>query len=391
MSRRRLEIGEHGEIGYVTTEDKVIAYFHYRNAAGRRRRMEASGRSKAAARRLLLQKFDRVMASTGIGVYDHRTTVAVIAEEWHAQVVEAVQRGRRSPRTAALYRHVLDRHILPSIGGLRLSELTVVRMDDFLHGLRRTKGYSVAKLSRSVASGVCGHAVRKGAMPFNPVRDVAALEQDGRKAARALMGEEARRWLKTLDADEEAVRWDLPDLARFMLGTGCRLGETLAVRWEDIDLRARQVLIRRTVLRVPGEGLIAKAPKTEAGVRLLGLPGWLVRMLEARAVPEACSGPVFADSLGGYRDPNNVERAFRKARAETEFDWVVPHTYRKTVATWLDESGASARMIADQLGHSRVSMTQDVYMGRRAVDERAAKALDNLLDERPRDPAADDG
>ena len=45
-----------------------------------------------------------------------------------------------------------------------------------------------------------------------------------------------------------------------------------------------------------------------------------------------------------------------------------PHTYRKTVATLLDESGATARMIADQLGHSRVSMTQDVYLGRRAVD-----------------------
>ncbi|MFL6133885.1 MAG: tyrosine-type recombinase/integrase [Nocardioidaceae bacterium] len=39
------------------------------------------------------------------------------------------------------------------------------------------------------------------------------------------------------------------------------------------------------------------------------------------------------------------------------------HTYRKTVATLLDQSGASARMIADQLGHSRVSMTQDVYLG----------------------------
>jgi integrase len=45
---------------------------------------------------------------------------------------------------------------------------------------------------------------------------------------------------------------------------------------------------------------------------------------------------------------------------------VKTHTYRKTVATLLDKSGSTARMIADQLGHSRVSMTQDVYLGRRA-------------------------
>lgn len=85
-----------------------------------------------------------------------------------------------------------------------------------------------------------------------------------------------------------------------------------------------------------------------------------------------------------------AERGFRKAREGTEFDWVVPHTYRKTVATWLDERGASARMIADQLGHSRISMTQDVYMGRRAVDERAAEALDNLLGDGPQDSTDDD-
>ena len=58
--------------------------------------------------------------------------------------------------------------------------------------------------------------------------------------------------------------------------------------------------------------------------------------------------------------------AFRRVREGSEFEWVKTHTYRKTVATLLDQGGSSARMIADQLGHSRVSMTQDVYLGRRA-------------------------
>ena len=53
------------------------------------------------------------------------------------------------------------------------------------------------------------------------------------------------------------------------------------------------------------------------------------------------------------------------------------HTYRKTVATLLDGSGASARMIADQLGHSRVSMTKDVYLGRRAANAGNVAALES--------------
>ena len=63
-------------------------------------------------------------------------------------------------------------------------------------------------------------------------------------------------------------------------------------------------------------------------------------------------------------------------RGGSSFEWVKTHTYRKTVATLLDQSGASARMIADQLGHSRVSMTQDVYLGRRAANTGNLAALE---------------
>lgn len=63
-------------------------------------------------------------------------------------------------------------------------------------------------------------------------------------------------------------------------------------------------------------------------------------------------------------------------RSGTPFDWVVPHTYRKTVATMLDQDGLSARMIADQLGHSRISMTQDIYMGRRVVNGSVGSVLE---------------
>ena len=100
---------------------------------------------------------------------------------------------------------------------------------------------------------------------------------------------------------------------------------------------------------------------------------------------ETGDGPVLADALGGYRDRNNVGAAFRRARAGTDYEWVTPHPFQKTVAPLLDSSGATARMIADQLGHARVSMTQDVHMGRRAVAPELAAALESLEDhQRPR-------
>ena len=58
----------------------------------------------------------------------------------------------------------------------------------------------------------------------------------------------------------------------------------------------------------------------------------------------------------------------------------ISHVFRKTAATILDEAGLSARMVADQLGHARPSLTQDVYLGRKAVGRDAADALESALD-----------
>lgn len=61
------------------------------------------------------------------------------------------------------------------------------------------------------------------------------------------------------------------------------------------------------------------------------------------------------------------------------FSWLTSHVFRKTTATILDDAGQSARQIADQLGHARPSMTQDVYMGRKAKNPAAATALEHAL------------
>ena len=183
--------------------------------------------------------------------------------------------------------------------------------------------------------------------------------------------------VRVLDADPAAQHHDLPELARFMLATGLRLGEALGVTWADLDLTAGTVAVRRTIIRVQGKGLIASRVKSKASECGPIMPSWCVEMLGERRVRHGgFEGPVFPDSLGGWRDRSNVGRAFRAARQGSDFEWVRTHTYRKTVATLLDGSGASARMIADQLGHSRVSMTQDVYLGRRAANAGNVAALE---------------
>lgn len=387
-----LGLGEHGEVFFTTERGRPVAMVYYRDFSGIRRRLRASGKSKAEARRSVEASLRRALTIGADGDFTPRSTLADGARGWLAMFEGLVERGSRSPSTLDLYRDAVERHVVPGVGALRLGEVNTARMDRFLQAVLEEKGYATAKLCRTVLSGLCGWLVRRDGLSVNPVRDVTPLEADRDRTARALSVGEISDWLAILDADPDATRKDLPELARFILATGLRLGEALGVRWSDIDMDRGVVNVERTVIRIKGKGLRASRLKSKTSYRVLLLPGWCLAMLKTRRVRlGAFDGPVFADAKGGYRDRNNVGRAFRDVRAGTEFDWVKPHTYRKTVATLLDGSGATARLIADQLGHSRVSMTQDVYLGRRAVDPSVALALEGFDPDAERAPDTEKG
>lgn len=84
---------------------------------------------------------------------------------------------------------------------------------------------------------------------------------------------------------------------------------------------------------------------------------------------------LFPSRLGRVRDTSNTAADLRRVFDAAGFPWVSSHTFRKTVATRLDEAGLSARQIADHLGHARPSMTQDVHMGRNVASFQAADVL----------------
>jgi integrase len=90
-------------------------------------------------------------------------------------------------------------------------------------------------------------------------------------------------------------------------------------------------------------------------------------------------GVIFPSSTGTLRDPDNFGKQWREVRESLGLPDVSSHSFRKTVATLIDDSGPSARIGADQLGHARPSMTQDVYMSRGQVHTEVAEVLDKAL------------
>ena len=88
---------------------------------------------------------------------------------------------------------------------------------------------------------------------------------------------------------------------------------------------------------------------------------------------------MFPSTAGTWRDPSNFGRDWRIVREDLGVPEVTTHSFRKTLATLIDGRGTAARVGADHLGHSKVSMTQDVYMARGKTHTQVAELLDDAI------------
>ncbi len=380
MGRPPLPIGTWGEINVSQTPNgKWRACAYYRDYDGKTRQVERHGKTKTAAKDRLREALRDRARRAGHGEISADTRVSDLGERWLQLVARHVADGRKAPSTLDKYQYHYDQSVKPALGNLKIRECSTGRVDGLVQDVADNRGKGAAKLVRSVVSGMFSLAARLDAVDYNPTRDVEPVISTPKKA-RALQLGEIRRLRKRITADQRAVDRDLPDFIDFLLGTGMRLGEACAVMWDGLDLEAGQVEIRGTVVRLKGRGLVLQLrPKSEAGYRTLKLPAWVVTVLKDRkkdAVPNEWD-VVFTSPTGLLRDPSNTQADIRDAVEGSEFEgWLTARTFRKTAATVMDDAGISARLIADQLGHAKPSMTQDVYMARGRVAERGAEIFE---------------
>lgn len=401
MARPPLPIGTYGKIR--TAKNPAGGFTSraaFRDYDGVTRDVERNGPTKGAAEHSLKEALRDRARVVGTDEVKPDSKVSELVDVWWPEWRRSVD---HSPNTAYNYRRALDRLILPGLGALRVREVNAGRVTRFLREVEDRHGAPTAKMARSVMSGMFGYATRQNALTHNPVRDAGRISVL-KAPASALTIAQVQQLLSLMTYDRQAIARDLLDFVSFLAATGVRHGEALGVRWCDVDFAGGTVAIRHQVIRVVGAGLILKAPKSEAGVRVLELPRWALRMLELRkltaVVPAnlpkvpvlrgdgklvdeqltADTAMVFPSTrTGAYgpRDPRNVHRQVADAYAFAGLD-ITNHKFRKTVLTEMDKAGLSARAAADQAGHAQVTMTQNVYYGRKVARTGAAEILEAI-------------
>jgi integrase len=385
MGRPPLEVGTGGDIRINKLgPDRYRARGRFRDFDGKTRDVEATGATRSAAERALKAKFrDRVAPNDD--EVTRETYVHTLADLW---LEEITAEERIRPQTISRYEISVRVSIKPAVGNLRIREASAGRLDKFLRDVAKDRP-SAARSAKIALGQMFGLAVRRGALTANPVRDtsrlrnprrqVTALETDQLELVRAAI----RQWQEpTPGKSGPRPTGDLGDIVDLMLATGARIGEILALRWEDIDLAAEQacVTICGTIVYVKGQGYFRQDwPKSEAGFRTVILPRFAVGMLLARQVAavENPNNAVFATRRGTWLSPQNVRRQWRQAREDAGLEWVTPHTFRKTVATLIDKE-ADADSAAAQLGHGSKEITKKHYIVKPALAPDSSGILEQL-------------
>ncbi len=385
MARPRLELGTWGQIttiGQVCRDGKWVAKEGSEKAERYRARTRlrdldgvvrevvkfAPTKARAEAR-LKAALRDRTTPRQGDML---RADMAVekAGEMWLEQVSRPG--SGRSTETIFQYRQGFSRYVAgSSVASLTLREVNSVPIiRSYLQEVADARGTGSAKTAKSILSGILTMSVNDGVLDINaarqtrPVKATEARTSD-RDHTRALTREERDQLLAFVAADKKSKERDVVDMLHWMAGMGVRISEALGQRWDDTDLADAQAIIRGT--------------KSEASAdRVVAMPGWLVERLRTRkeiyGVPT--SGLVFASiKTGRRRDRRNAGRQVRDVLDRAGFDWVIPHTFRRTVATYIDQAGLGAALAADVLGHADASMTARVYFGRRGDTSKAAEIL----------------
>ncbi|MBJ7479223.1 tyrosine-type recombinase/integrase [Rhodococcus sp. (in: high G+C Gram-positive bacteria)] len=411
MPRPRLPVGEHGKISRRELPDgRWVATCWVRDEDGKRRQatkqtpLGIRDKHGAVAERTLLEslKTRHVQAAGQI------TGTSSVHYLWTELETQLITQGK-AENTLKDYRRQ-SKHILQRLGDLQIREVTTQALDSFVQDVAVNRGVPTARKNRTILLGMFKIAVRYNAIPVNPIRELTSIAGKRKKRARSLDPESLAALLRDLRTSDvpcpvilapyqlargqKTSSTDIPTVAKFcasndmadiitmFAATGCRIGELLAIRWEDVDLDAKTLKVTGKIIRVPGKGLVRETlTKSEAGDdRSIPMPAFAMAVLKSRRKDSAT---IFESRAGTLLDPETVGRRWRQIRAALDLEWVTSHTFRKTVATILDDEGLSARQAADHLGHAQVSMTQDVYFGRGRVHTAAAEALDGVISGRP--------
>lgn len=306
------------------------------------------------------------------------------------------------------YMSIVNQYFVPSLGNLKMSNIHPLHLQEIYKQMAKdNKATSRIKKVHAVASSIFRHAFKDYTISENICLRIELPKGTPAKEMGFFTAEQATTFLSMLDEpylDNCYVKTQFKVYFYLAVYGGFRRGELIALTWQDVDFERNSINITKSARKSTGKQRI-KEPKTHAGYREVNLPSSCISLLRQWKAEQKAQALAFGTAWQGYYgsqfDKNwifitddgrqmNLDTPGHKFRKLINYynqrhpDNPLPvirlHDLRHTCATLLIANQIDYKTVSARLGHSKTSVTMDIYAHAiKELDVKAADTLETLL------------
>lgn len=317
---------------------------------------------------------------------------------------------RESTRSSYLYTY--DHYVRDTFGLKRIAEIKYSDVLQFYYHLLNQQGISLGTLDsvHCLLHPTFQLAVRDEIIRKNPtdgvMKEISRESGKNRGVRHALTIEQQRCFMEYIANHPIYYHWW--PMFTILLGTGCRIGEALGLRWQDLDFEKRVISINHSLVYYPANGsnkcvLRVSLPKTDAGIRTIPMLDIVKDAFEMlyeeqkengfnETEIDGMTGFIFCNRFGSVPNPQTVNHTIKRiannynadevvrAKKEHRDPIILPnfscHHLRHTFCTRLCENEKNLKVIQSIMGHKNIETTLDIYA--EATEKKKQESFENL-------------
>ncbi|UED76068.1 site-specific integrase [Brevibacillus sp. DP1.3A] len=294
--------------------------------------------------------------------------------------LEIYKRPNLKPITYTLQERNVRLNILPRWGKYRLKDITRNEYQKWINELRGHYSEGTVRRIHSIFSTAMNDSVHEfRVLRENPVQKIKIPKQVDKSSKVAhFTREQLESFLDCVKAPVKNAKYQhsIQYYAFFTLlaRTGLRVGEALALTWDDIDFDAKTLTVNKTLVYPLNSQPYLSTPKSKSSERTIKLDEITIKQMKRHRInqKEVClmyknykptkDNIIFHQHEGRWLRTNVVRDYFKEICKRAELPVLSPHALRHTHAVHLLEAGANIKYVSERLGHASVKVTADTYL-----------------------------
>ena len=358
MATRRSN-GE-GTVWYAKTEGRFRA--QYPDAHGHRRTI--TGKTK----RDVEKKLRTALTKRDSNTLEEMASIAGTVEELLVSFIESLE-GKREPKTIERYALDVNNYLVPTLGKLKLNQLTSDIIEIAYSTIKRDFVLSDNSMAHCHATlrGAIKRGMKHKKIAVNPLANVDSPKR--KRVQIQPLSELQMLNILEFSATHENIMWTV--MWRIHLLTGFRQGEVLGLTWEDLDFNEGTLRLHRQLQRQKNKGLVLKTFKADANKRTIQLDSPTLAFLRIWKSEQAQfrlqlggwgeNNFIFTNSVGNPMEPRKAAKKWAELLMAVGITHIKLHGARHTFATVMLQKNVDTKVVSHYLGHTDISTTQNIY------------------------------